>query len=441
MDAGRIVLATGGSLGDLHPFIALGRALQAQGFRAGLATAVDYRDRIEAAGLTFHEVGPSVARLQQDTGLNLAHLTAAIARSDRFLFGRILLPYAGEATRQLIAVSDGAAAVVGSTLAIGAMMAAEVHGIPGVAVSLQPTMVFSRHDPPFLPAAPWLKPATGGPQLWLNDVTRRLGRLSTARWTRPMNAIRASVGLPPTRDNVIFDADRPADLSLGLYSPLLSPRQPDAPAHFHVVGHAAWDSETGAPSALSPALEAFLQAGPAPLVFTLGSAAVHIPGDFYAESLKAARLLGRRAVLLVGPEGDLSVGAGQPDIHVAAYAPFSLLFPRAAAIVHQGGIGTVHQALRAGRPQLVVPHLGDQYDNAARIVRLGCAATLARDRYRAETVAMMLDHLEGDPAILTCTNAVGDQVRAENGASVGAERISTLVASFPRRAISSSTGQ
>lgn len=426
MDAGRIVLATGGSLGDLHPFIALGRALQARGFSAGIATAVDYRGKVEAAGLTFHEVGPSVEQMQRDTGLDLAGLTGAIAGSDRFLFGKILLPYAGDAARQLITVSDGAAAVVGSTLAIGAMMAAEVHGVPGVAVSLQPTMVFSRHDPPFLPRAPWLKPATGGPQLWLNDLTRTLGRMTTAQWTGPMNAVRASVGLPPTADNIIFDAGRSADLSLGLYSPLLSPRQPDAPANFHVVGYAAWDSETGGPPVLSPELEAFLNAGEPPLVFTLGSAAVHIPGDFYVESVTAARRLGRRAVLLVGPEGDLSVGAGDPDIHVARYAPFSLLFPRAAAVVHQGGVGTVHQALRGGRPQMIVPHLGDQYDNAARAVRLGCAATLARSAYRAEPVARVLAGLLDDPGILSRAEALAAPARAEDGAGMAAQKISAL---------------
>lgn len=197
-DAGRIILATGGSLGDLHPFIALGLALQARGLEAEIATAIDYRDKIRAAGLGFHEVGPGVEKLKQDTGLDLASLTAAIARSDRFLFGDILLPYAEEATRRLIAASEGAAAVAGSTLAIGAQLAAEHWRIPSVAVSLQPTMIFSRYDPPFLPSAPWLKPATRGPQLWLNDLTRLLGRMSTARWTNPINSIRASLGLPPT---------------------------------------------------------------------------------------------------------------------------------------------------------------------------------------------------------------------------------------------------
>lgn len=425
--AGRIVLATGGSLGDLHPFIALGRALQSLGHDVGIATAVDYRDKIEAAGLTFHQVGPSIADLTRDTGMDLPALTAAIAKSDRFLFGDILLPRAEEAARQLIAVTEGAAAVVGSTLAIGAQFAAEHWRIPAVAVSLQPTMVFSRYDPPFLPAAPWLKPATSGPQLWLNDLTRTLGRMSTARWTAPMNAIRASLALPQTKDNIVFDAGRSADLYLGLYSPLLSPRQADAAPNFDVVGYAAYDSETGAPSALAPELEAFLKAGPPPLVFTLGSAAVNIPGDFYVESLKAARRLGRRAVLLVGPNGDQTLAEADPEIHVAAYAPFSLLFPRAAAIVHQGGIGTVHQALSSGRPQLVVPHLGDQYDNAARVVRLGCGRSLARPRYRSDTVAAALRALAEDPLVSARAEAVAPQARAQDGAANAAERIGRLL--------------
>lgn len=425
--AGRVVLATGGSLGDLHPFIALGRALQSLGHDVGIATAVDYRDKIEAAGLTFHQVGPSIADLTRDTGMDLSALTAAIAKSDRFLFGDILLPRAEDAARQLIAVTEGAAAVVGSTLAIGAQFAAEHWRIPCVAVSLQPTMVFSRYDPPFLPAAPWLKPATSGPQLWLNDLTRALGRMSTARWTAPMNAIRASLGLTQTKDNIVFDAGRSADLYLGLYSPLLSPRQADAAPNFDVVGYAAYDSETGAPSALGPELEAFLKAGPPPLVFTLGSAAVNIPGDFYVESLKAARRLGRRAVLLVGPDGDQTLAKADPEIHVAAYAPFSLLFPRAATIVHQGGIGTVHQALSSGRPQLVVPHLGDQYDNAARVVRLGCGRSLARPRYRSDTVAAALRALAEDPLVSARAEAVAPQVRAQDGAAAAAARISALL--------------
>ncbi len=425
----RVVLATAGSLGDLHPFLALGRALRAAGFQAEIATSAEYRAKIEAEGLTFHEVGPSLERLRADLGLDLAQITQAIAASDTFLFEKIMNPYLAGATRQMIEASRGAAAIVGGSFAVGAATAADALALPFVSVALQPTVVFSAYDPPLLPKAPWLVPATGGARLWLNRATIAIGRATTDRWTRPVNALRRELGLPPSRNNLFFDAGRGAALSLGLYSPLLGPRQPDAPETFEVVGYAAYDSDLGGPAALPPALEAFLAAGPAPLVFTLGSAAVNIPGDFYRESLAAARRLGRRAVLLVGPDGDPSVAEGATDAIALAYAPFSLLFPRAAAIAHQGGVGTTQQALRAGRPQLVVPHLGDQFDNGARIARLGVGATLARGAYRDEAVAARIDRLLGDAGLAAAAARLGAIAAREDGAAQAAARIAGLIRS------------
>ncbi|WP_309627405.1 nucleotide disphospho-sugar-binding domain-containing protein [Brevundimonas sp.] len=418
----RVVIAAAGSLGDLHPFIALGLALKARGVEAAIASSAEYRPKIEAAGLVFHEVGPSLARLETDLGMTLAQITEAIINSDVFVFQRVVLPYLETSVRQMVAVSEGTSAVVGGTLTVGAGLSAERLGLPFVSVLLQPTLAFSAYDPPYLPKAPWLAPADRGFGLWRNRTTIALARLIAAGLGRPLNRVRARLGLPATKANIVFDAGAGADLVLGLYSPLLGTAQPDSPPGFFVTGYAPYDSETGGPAAMPTALEAFLAAGPAPIVFTLGSAAVHIPGDFYLESLKAARRLGRRAVLLVGPDGDLSVGDG-PDVLALPYAPFSSLFPRAAAVVHQGGVGTTQQALRAGRPQLVVPFLGDQFDNAARIVRLGCGATLGRGRYRADRVEAVLERLLADPSVEATATRLGVVAAQEDGAAVAGERI------------------
>lgn len=422
----RIILCTAGSLGDLHPFIALGVALKARGFQAEIATSVEYGAKVEAEGLVFHRVGPGVAQLSADLGMDLAEITRAIARSDRFLFDKVMLPYLETWTREVEVVARGSSAVVGATFAAGAAMAAEMAGVPYVSAALQPTVVFSAYDPPFLPRAPWLAPATSGARLWLNRATIRLARASTDPWTKPINRVRASLGLPASKANLFFDGAANADLALGLYSPLLSPVQPDAPTGFAVTGYAAYDSEAGGPVVMPPELDRFLDAGSAPVVFTLGSAAVHIPGDFYVESLKAARRMGRRAVLLVGPEGDPGVADG-PDAIALAYAPFSKLFPRAAAIVHQGGVGTTQQALRAGRPQMVVPFLGDQFDNAARVARLGCGATLSRRAYRGGRVATVLDRLLAEPTVTETATRLGVVASREDGAAVAAEQIAALI--------------
>src|SRR5437899_11929132 len=135
-----------------------------------------------------------------------------------------------------------------------------------------------------------------------------------------------------------------------------------------------------------------------------------VAGDFYVESAAAAAELGRRAVMLVGrdprnlPERTLPAG-----VIMAEYAPFSELFPRAAAIVHQVGAGTTAQALRSGHPMLVVPFAHDQPDNAARVVRLGVARDIGRKHYRAERVASELAKLLEDPGYRKRAAEVGQQ--------------------------------
>lgn len=417
----RVILATGGSLGDLHPFIAMGQALQALGHEAVIATSSDYRAKIEAEGLEFREVGLGVARLEVDLGMDRQAITAAVMRSNAFLFEKIVLPNVQDATRAMIAASRDCDVIVGHSFALGARIAAECHGLPYVPVALQPMSVFSAYDPPALPAAPWLRPCTGGPALALNRLTIAASRLATARWTRDLDRARRALGAGPSPGDLLFDALRHAPLALGLYSPLLGPRQPDAPETFHVVGYAAYDSEDGQRASLAPEITAFLDAGPPPVVLTLGSAVVALPGNFYREGLRAARSLGLRAILLVGPDGDLSVADG-PDVLALKYAPFSRLFPHAAAIVHQGGVGTTQQALRAGRPQVVVPHLGDQFDNARRVGRLGVGAPAARNRLTdlAGVLAAVLRDCTAQAASLAASAA------AEDGASAAAEAIVTL---------------
>ena len=126
-------------------------------------------------------------------------------------------------------------------------------------------------------------------------------------------------------------------------------------------------------------------------------------------------------MLLCGPEGrNRPAGALGADAIAVDYAPHSEVFPRAAAIVHQGGIGTTGQALAAGRPMLVMPYSHDQPDNAGRCRRLGIARVLTRRDYRATRVTTELRALLGDAEVLRRAAGVGERVRAEDGARVAA---------------------
>ena len=163
---------------------------------------------------------------------------------------------------------------------------------------------------------------------------------------------------------------------------------------------------------LSSELSRFLASGDPPIVFTQGSTAVHNAGDFYQVSAAAAKRLDRRAILLgakATPE------AGSADILALPYAPYSQVFPHAAVNVHQGGSGTTGEALRSGRPILIVPYGWDQPDNAVRVERLGAGLHVARNDYSVDTATAALKLLLANPSFSDRAAQVGDQVAAEDG--------------------------
>ena len=139
-----------------------------------------------------------------------------------------------------------------------------------------------------------------------------------------------------------------------------------------------------------------LAAGEAPLVFTPGTGHLYVK-EFFKAALDATQRLGRRAIFATRQIQDLP---SLPDTVLALkYAPFSLLLPRAAALIYHGGIGTCSQALAAGIPHLVMAMAHDQPDNANRLRRLGTGLSLKPKHFTGERVAEMLRALLDNPAV------------------------------------------
>ena len=193
-----------------------------------------------------------------------------------------------------------------------------------------------------------------------------------------------------------------------------------------MTGFTFYDGSPG--QELIPELKQFLLLGEPPIIFTLGSAAVMAPGNFYQESIQAAKQLNRRAVLLIGKN---TPPENSKDILAVSYAPYSQLFPHASAIVHQGGIGTTAQALRAGRPTLIMPYSHDQPDNAARVERLGTSRTIPRKQYLAPRVADVLRELLENPKYSTTSAEIGRIIQAENGVDVACDAILKTASILP----------
>jgi rhamnosyltransferase subunit B len=167
--------------------------------------------------------------------------------------------------------------------------------------------------------------------------------------------------------------------------------------------------------AIDPELEAFLAEGSPPVVATPGTANRHAT-DFFAAVAAALGKLGRRGLFLTGYPEQLPSLPG--TILARRYVPFSSVLPRAAALVHHGGIGTTAQGLAAGIPQLIMPMGFDQPDNALRATRLGVGRWLAPGRFTVERVTEALDDLLGSPEVARAAAEYRERLGRENGIKV-----------------------
>jgi UDP:flavonoid glycosyltransferase YjiC (YdhE family) len=233
-----------------------------------------------------------------------------------------------------------------------------------------------------------LGPIAWRPLFWLMKRTVR-------GWTVPCHRLRAELGLPPTTADPLFEGQHSPHLGLAMFSPVLGTKQRDWPASTLVSGFALYDRHDEH-TVLSPELAKFLDAGEAPVVFTLGSSAVMDAGPFYDYAAQAAAQLGRRAVLLIGKDERNRLASLPAGVMACEYAPYSDLFPRAAVIVHQGGVGTTAQALRSGRPMLVMPYAHDQPDNAERCAAAGVGIVVGPDQRDAASVRAAAERVLGD---------------------------------------------
>ncbi|MDH5527084.1 MAG: glycosyltransferase [Nitrospirota bacterium] len=470
-----IVIHSIGSLGDLFPFLRIGKALAVRGHRVTIATLSLYQERVEKAGLGFHKTGPELPELTPE----LVEAIADPVSGGEYLHRKLLYPAIEECYADLMDACHGADLLVSGSIAYAAPIVAAMTGIRWVSTNLQPMFMFSAYDPPVPPPAPGLrhlKKMLGS--IYGRSLKKRF-RKEASGWAGPIYRLRGTLGLPRGGEPITEAAYSPL-LHLALFSPQIGKRQKDwprttrqcgfvfepgapkvfadtplpgdlgrfeippappeprageyrgqtegeEPAHAgsaephadaHVEPHAEAMREVlePVPADHGQRVEHFMYQEQRPLLFTLGSSATYIAGDYFITAMEAAEAVGRNAILI----GDDAVAswrlAGEPT-HVAAfdYLPYEDVFGRASVIVHQGGIGTTAEALRAGVPQLVVPFGSDQYDNGERIKRLGCGLWVARDGFDHRNAPKLLGQMLNETRYATAARQTAEAIRAEDG--------------------------
>ncbi len=424
----RVVICTFGSLGDVHPKIALGLELRERGHDVVFSLMEFYREKIETLGFEFSPLRPHLDPNDRQLAVDLMDT----AKGTELIITKLLMPNLDAMFGDLMNAVEGADLLITGEIIYPAKSVVEKTGIEWISTSLAPISFFSAHDPNVYPIAQWYRHLRFMPVAFHRALFKLMTK-SVAKWREPYGDFRRRLALDPDHDPIFFGKNSEL-LHLALFSKALGVPQPDWHRPTLQTGFCFYDGQQD--SGVMPAgLEKFLESGEPPIVFTLGSAAVMDARNFFTESAKAAKLLGRRAVLLYGifnetpasnETGGWRIETGD-DVgsNVAAfdYAPYSKVFPRAACVVHQGGVGTTAQVLRAGVPQLVMPYSHDQPDNAARCRRIGVAEVIGRDSYTAEKAAAKLRRILGDESYRLKAKDAAGLVAAEDGTRSAADAI------------------
>lgn len=405
----RIVAVTYGTRGDVQPIVALSQALVRAGHEVLMIGPPEWSAWAQACGVDYAGLG---ANLEQTMGqMSDPHKPRAV-----YEFLTFMLDQARGQFEQVPELTKGADLVIGSSLAVAAPTAAELHSISYCYVVFCPVFFPSSVHPPMMVAGQnhsrlfnalaWRVMRLGDRALglrMLNKERKRLGLHEVGRMWEYMMA-----------GNVMLACD--ASLA---QAPPDTDQQVTQCGYFHLE-----QAEE-----LSPVLLDFLdQKGPVAYA-GFGSMHNHRPQALLNMALSAARDSGARLVFSYDwdwPDGY----SPSPDCLVIKGANHQKLFSKVNAVIHHGGAGTTATAARAGAPQLIVPHVLDQNYWAHRVFVSGLGPrSVRRSRLSDRRLARGLGACLGQEAIIEKARQTGELIRARDSLAEAVRFIENM----PRR--------
>ena len=427
----KIVIATFGSLGDMHPMNALGIELKKRGHEVIYAAMEFYREKIETLGFEMRPMRPHLD--PKDKALASQLMDAR--KGSELLLRKFILPNLRPMYEDLLEAVRDADLMISSEVVFVADAVARKTGVKWITTTLAPGTMLSIHDPFVPPNVPWLKHfrflGSGFHNVMYGFVRRMI-----KSWFAEYRAFRRELGLSENHDPLF--GEKSDLLNLAMFSRVLGKPQPDWHSPTLQTGFCFYDGQDDL-GKMPEGLSEFLETGEPPIVFTLGSAAVMDARDFYEESARAAKILGKRAVLLYGIFNEITKSVESREWRIESgrniksniaafdYAPYSQVFPKAACVVHQGGVGTTAQVLRGGVPHLFMPYSHDQPDNAARCERIGVARVISREEYKGETAARELEKLLLNPSYKNNASQNSKIVNSERGTQTACDAIEEIL--------------
>jgi UDP:flavonoid glycosyltransferase YjiC (YdhE family) len=411
----RIVITSAGTFGDFLPFVALGQALKARGHEVRMAINAAMHPLGRKAGLPCLPCGEAFGPEEARARAEVFDYWHRIPLSRCLHYYQLLnLP---RTVRELAAACQGADLLIASNVQGTAHLVAEKTGIPWLSVSLLPLEFMAQQEK--FASTPATTPGAA-----------RVIRI----WRRLANELRVSLGLVPHALEH-WPTPRKPDRLLLAYSRYFNRTRRTARPPMRQTGFWFYDGDAAGPREPSPGLRTFVEKDAPPLVLSLSSQPVRNPEHVLAVHAEAAGRLGLRLVVQCGWAGfearRLPARIDRRRVFFSDYLPHDWLFPRAAALIHHGGVGTTARALRQGLPMLVEPYGNDQFHNAYRILALGVGAAAHPHKLTSEGLCRLLDEKVLTPDARRNAEVLGAKIRAEDSVSMACDLIEKRIRGEP----------
>jgi len=402
----RIIIPTIGTRGDIQPYISLAIGLQNKGHLVTIASHPMMRRMVESYGVNFAPMGPDID-IGHETAIirgHSPHWMVGFMRVMKFSFAML-----EQSHEDLLKLCRNVDLIIVSHTAAGSMEADQL-GLNTVSVTLMPQAI-----PVNDPKSSLIK----------QGLMRIAGIGMGYLMTRPLNQIRKRVSLPPMGSTGITSRI----LNLIPISPLIVPPNPLWESRHCLTGY--WFASS--PASWNPPedLLAFLDAGNPPIVVSLGAMAISGTDALEAAqiTLEAIRRAGLRAIIQGWDEPMKNLDLPVWICHTGSI-PHDWLLSRASGLVHHGGFGTAAAGFRAGIPQLVIPHIIDQFIWGQKVFELGVGPSpIPRSKLKPAQMAEALHQLHSTE-INARASALGEKIRQEDGVSQALQLIDQKLAQY-----------
>ena len=404
----RVTIISAGSRGDVQPYVALGKGLKEAGHAVGMLASEDFRPLITAHGLEFFDMGGSMEGVAQGMqGLleqgNFIKILASM--------GPTAQQMAGQAARSGLEACQGSDLILAGLGGFFVGLAlAEKLGLPFVPAFLYP-FTPTREFPGVLVPLP-----QGRLPSWVNRLSHRMVQQMMWQTFRAADNKARSEVLQMTQApfrGPFASLEKKKRTILYGYSPQVIPFPKDWGEHNHVTGYWLLGPSAGWEPPID--LVHFLESGPPPVYIGFGSMVNRKPEETTDLVLQALKQSGQRGVLSAG-WGGLKKEELPESVFMTGSVPHTWLFPRMAAVVHHGGVGTTAAGLWAGIPAVITPYFGDQPFWGQRVYELGVGPRpIPRKRLTVERLAESIRCAVSEAGMREKAVRLGETIRGEDG--------------------------